>query len=117
MRARKLIFELYADQRGLEWVTGLVDDAARARGARVVARAVREFPADGGPGDDADGLLAEQWAYEHPGQDPAGRRQLELCVRVVCSLRVWRALRRAVIRGLCPESDAPHACRVPWAAR
>ncbi|MEU8032328.1 hypothetical protein AB0C13_27450 [Streptomyces sp. NPDC049099] len=62
------------------------------------------------------GDLAQQWAYENPGRSSGARRPVELYVRPACSLRTWRAVRESVIRALCPEGTAPHACRVPWCA-
>ncbi|ONK14401.1 hypothetical protein [Streptomyces sp. MP131-18] len=110
MRTRTLRFGLYADEQGLAWVRGLVDEAVAARSARVVARTAEPAATD------LFGGLAEQWAWEHPGRSSGARRPVELRVRVVCSLRTWRALRKTVIRTLCPEGAAPHACRVPWFA-
>ncbi|MEV5239442.1 hypothetical protein AB0K89_10060 [Streptomyces cinnamoneus] len=60
--------------------------------------------------------LAVQWSYEHPGEEPAGRRPVELRVGLACSPPLWQALRETVIRQLCPPDGTPHVCRVPWAA-
>lgn len=117
MKARSLNFVLYADERGMEWIKGITESAARARGTRVVTwQQERTSGAGIGPLDNAYGFLAQQWAYEHPGETPGGRHLVELRVGVVCSLRVWRALRKTVLREMCPEGNAPHACRVPWIA-
>ncbi|MEV4870756.1 hypothetical protein [Streptomyces syringium] len=117
MKARALNFVLYADERGMEWVKQITKSAARERGTRVVTWQ-QAWTSDAGsePPDDAFDFLAQQWAYEHPGEAPDGRRLVELRVGVVCSLRVWRALRKTVLRKMCPEEDAPHACQVPWIA-
>ncbi|MFJ3975601.1 hypothetical protein [Streptomyces sp. NPDC090021] len=103
---RDLAFGLYADERGLADVTKLVEAAVAPRSARIVAATV----IDPCPYD----FLAEQWAVEHPGRDSGTRRTVELRVRLTCSLRTWRFVRRAVITSLCPEG--PHACAVPWFA-
>ncbi|MFK0119442.1 hypothetical protein [Streptomyces sp. NPDC090994] len=110
MRTRSLRLGLYGDAEGLAWAGGVVDEAVAVRGARVVERTVvTALP------EDYDHLV-EQWAWEHPGEDPGRRKVVELYVRLRCSLRVWRAVRKAVLRGLCPEGDRPHVCRVPWSA-
>ncbi|MET9609724.1 hypothetical protein ABZZ17_32460 [Streptomyces sp. NPDC006512] len=117
MGTRTLRFDLYADTDGLAWVGELVDREAASRRARVTARTVVRARPDGGPADDGhDGLLAEQWAVENPGLSSGGRESVGLRVRLDCSLRTYRAVRKAVIRGLCPEGTAPHTCRVPWSA-
>ncbi|MGW6916889.1 hypothetical protein ACWGB8_24135 [Kitasatospora sp. NPDC054939] len=117
MRTRNLVFGLYADEPGLTWARGLVDRAAGRRGARVVAADIaRVQPRSGLATAEVYDLLAEQWAAEHPGRDGGGREAVELRVRLRCSLRTWRAIRKEVIGDLCPEGAAPHACRVPWFA-
>ncbi|ARF57937.1 hypothetical protein [Streptomyces gilvosporeus] len=117
MRTRRLVFGLYADEAGLAWVKGIVAAAAQARGARVVAWAEeREILAGGVPVAEMYDLLVDQWGHENPGQDPGERSPVELRAGVVCSLRVWRDVRRTVLRRMCPEGRAPHACRVPWMA-
>ncbi|MFG2339208.1 hypothetical protein [Streptomyces yangpuensis] len=103
---RDLAFGLYADEQGLAGVTKLVEAAVAPRSARIVGTTV----IDPCPYD----FLAEQWAVEHPGGDSGARRPVELRVRLNCSLRTWRSLRRTVIASLCPEG--PHACDVPWMA-
>ncbi|MGP3989098.1 hypothetical protein [Streptomyces sp. 3N207] len=115
---RWLRFGVFADDAGVEFVEDVIRREAAARRATVVD--LRALSGDLGGGVSAEELygdLREQWAIEHPGQDAGARRPMEVAVRVKCSLRVWRALRKAVIRGLCPEGDAPHVCRVPWMAR
>ncbi|GGU64118.1 hypothetical protein GCM10010211_31560 [Streptomyces albospinus] len=117
MRTRSLRFGLYADEQGLAWVRELVVEAAGSRSARVVGETV----ADTLPGSelstaDVYDILAEQWAWEHPGQSSGAREAVELRVHLACSLRTWRAIRKALIKALCPEGMAPHACRVPWIA-
>ncbi|MFH8221506.1 hypothetical protein ACH4C2_17840 [Streptomyces sp. NPDC018057] len=119
MRTRTLRFGLYADEQGLAWVTGLVQEAARARGARLLGQEVRrELPGSGAGLTTAEmyDFLAEQWFYEHPGRPAGTREPVELHVRLACSLRTWRSIRKQVLTALCPEGDAPHACRVPWFA-
>ncbi|AOT61884.1 MULTISPECIES: hypothetical protein [Streptomyces] len=117
MRTRTLAFGLYADERDAARVAGLVEAQARARGARVVAVTVSDvLPSGEMTAGEAYDFLAEQWADEHPGQDPGARRAVDLRVAVVCSLRTWRAIRKAALRALCPEGNAPHVCRVPWFA-
>ncbi|MFJ8532930.1 hypothetical protein [Streptomyces sp. NPDC093591] len=117
MRTRTLRFGLYADEQGLAWVKGLVDDAVSARGARIVRQSVAHtFPASGATTADVYDHLADQWAWEHPGQSSGAREAVELRVHLACSLRAWRAVRKTVISSLCPEGTAPHTCRVPWAA-
>jgi hypothetical protein len=117
MRTRTLNFGLYADDQGLAWVGELIDEAAGSRSARVVRENVAHtvFGSDLLTADVYD-FLAEQWAVEHPGQSSGAREPVELCVYLECSLRTWRAIRKAVIKALCPEGKAPHACRVPWIA-
>ncbi|MDK0524693.1 hypothetical protein [Streptomyces sp. ML-6] len=117
MRTRALRFGLYADEQGLAWVQGLVDAAVGSRSARIVDRAVvHELPGSGLTTADAYDHLTEQWDWENPGLDRGAREAVELRVRLVCSLRTWRVIRRTVIRTLCPAGTAPHVCRVPWAA-
>ncbi|WP_405788669.1 hypothetical protein OG753_14390 [Streptomyces sp. NBC_00029] len=129
MRTRDLKFGLYADEQGLYWVRGLVEDAVGSggsqgsRGSRGVRRArvvgesvVRTLPGSELSIADAYDFLAEQWAVEHPGESSGTRQPLELHVRLACSLRTWRAIRKTVIRTLCPEGTGPHTCRVPWSA-
>lgn len=117
MSTRTLNFGLYADEEGLAWVRGLVGEAVGARSARIVGESVAHT-VSGSELTTADmyDFLVEQWAWEHPGQSSGAREPVELCVRLVCSLRTRRAIRKAVIRALCPEGSAPHACRVPWMA-
>lgn len=118
MRTRDVRFGLYADEHGLVWARELVAEAVAPRVARIAGMTVAHtFPGSGMPTADVYDFLAEQWAVEHPGQSSGERQAIELRVRVACSLRTWRAIRKAVIRGLCPEGMAPHACRVPWMAR
>ncbi|MBI0293836.1 hypothetical protein JBE04_04845 [Streptomyces sp. PRKS01-29] len=115
--ARTLRLGLYADEQGLAWVGELVHAAVGARSARIVRETVvRTFPGSELSTADVYDLLAEQWAVEHPGRSSGAREPVELRVHVVCSLRTWRTIRKAVIRALCPEGTAPHACRVPWMA-
>ncbi|MET9469664.1 hypothetical protein ABZY44_33720 [Streptomyces sp. NPDC006544] len=121
MRTRTLRFDVYADEAGVAWVTGIVQEAVVARRAHLVRLSVVKRGAGSGqPTADEDGgggegdILAEQWAHEHPGQDSGTRTSVELCVRVRCSLRTRRALRKAVLDALCPAGPAPHICRVPW---
>ncbi|MFC8367210.1 MULTISPECIES: hypothetical protein [unclassified Streptomyces] len=118
MRTRHLRFGLYADEEGLAWAGSLVDGAvAASQGARLVERSVlRTLPGSGMTTADLYDHLAEQWAWEHPGQSGGAREPVELRVRLVCSLRTWRAVRKAVLRGLCPQGASPHVCRVPWCA-
>ncbi|POX42654.1 hypothetical protein C3486_03515 [Streptomyces sp. Ru73] len=117
MKTRTLNFGLYADDEGLAWAGRLVDEAVASRGARLVGKSVVRTVGDGGlPTAELYDFLAEQWAWEHPGQDSGAREPVHLKVRLVCSLRTWRAIRKAVLRSLCPEGSAPHACRVPWFA-
>ncbi|MEU7044114.1 hypothetical protein AB0A77_24060 [Streptomyces varsoviensis] len=115
MRTRILRFGLYADEEGLAWVRGLVGRAAGTRSARIVeADVVRAYPGGDLTTAEMYDFLADQWAIEHPGQDSGAREAVELRVRLVCSLRTWRAIRKAVLKGLCPEGLAPHTCHVPW---
>ncbi|MFJ6483363.1 hypothetical protein ACIQK6_25050 [Streptomyces sp. NPDC091682] len=120
MRTRKLTFGLYADEQGLAWVESLVEDAVRSRNARntrITGTTVADsFSGSEGSTADAYDFLAHQWAVEHPGQSSGERRAVELRVRLVCSRRAHRVIRRTVINTLCPEDTAPHACRVPWSA-
>lgn len=117
MRTRTLGFGLYADEQGLAWVRELVADAVGGRSARIVSETVaRTFPGNGLSTADVYGFLAEQWALERPGRNSGAREPVELRFRLVCSLRTWRAVRRTVIRTLCPDGMAPHTCRVPWFA-
>lgn len=117
MRTRTLAFGLYGDERDVAWVRALVEGEARARGARVLAATVSDMlPSGEMTADEAYDFLGEQWAAEHPEHDPGDRRAVDLRVRVVCSLRTWRAIRKATLKALCPEGNAPHVCRVPWFA-
>ncbi|KOU39668.1 hypothetical protein ACFWHQ_18530 [Streptomyces sp. NPDC060334] len=117
MKTRDLAFGLYADEQGLAWVSGLVEDAVGSRSARIIGRTVADsFPGSELSTADMYDHLAEQWAAEHPAQGGGSRQLIELRVHLACSLRTWRALRKAVINGLCPEGTAPHTCRVPWMA-
>ncbi|MFD6967694.1 hypothetical protein [Streptomyces sp. NPDC059949] len=101
MRTRRLAFGLYADEQGLAWVEGLVEDAVRSRNARntriVSATAAHTVPGSGLPTADMYDYLAHQWAVEHPGQSSGARQAVELRVRVVCSRRAHRVIRRTVI--------------------
>ncbi|MFE6697871.1 hypothetical protein [Streptomyces sp. NPDC057718] len=117
MRTRALNFGLYADEQGLAWARGLVEEAVRSRSARVVRETVAHtvFGSELTTAD-AYEFLAEQWACEHPGQSSGAREPVELCVYLACSLSTWRAIRKAVIKALCPQGAEPHACRVPWIA-
>ncbi|MEV8455015.1 hypothetical protein AB0467_07670 [Streptomyces sp. NPDC052095] len=115
MRTRVMRFDLYADEQGLAWVRGLVDEAMASRAVRVHGIAVlRTLPGSGLTTAEAYDLLAEQWTWENPYLDSGAREPVELRVRMACSLRSWRAVRKAVIRALCP-ADTTHVCRVPWA--
>ncbi|MGN9759742.1 hypothetical protein [Streptomyces sp. SD31] len=117
MRTRTLRFGLYADEQRLAWVRGLVAEAVGARNARIVSETVaHDFPASGATTAEVYDHLAEQWGWENPGQSHGAREAVELRVQLACSLRTWRAIRKTVIRALCPEGTAPHTCRVPWAA-
>ncbi|MGW4756340.1 hypothetical protein [Streptomyces chartreusis] len=117
MRTRTLRFGLYADEQGLAWARDLVAVAAGDRKARIVTESVvHTFPGGDLTTADAYEHLTEQWAWENPGQSSGTREAVELRVHLACSLRTWRAVRKAVIRTLCPEGTAPHVCRVPWAA-
>lgn len=117
MRTRVLKFGLYADEQGLAWVSKLVGEAVGSRSARIVDEAiVRILPGSELSTADVYDHLAEQWAVEHPAQSSDARETVELRVHLLCSLRTWRAIRKTVIKTLCPESMAPHICRVPWAA-
>lgn len=110
-------FGLYADEEGLAQVTDLVHGAVRPRSARIVELTVaHRFPGSGTTTAEAYDFLAEQWAIEHPGQDSGAREPVDLRVRLVCSRKTWRTIRKAVIHGLCPQGMAPHICRVPWTA-
>ncbi|MFI8265069.1 MULTISPECIES: hypothetical protein [unclassified Streptomyces] len=111
MRTRDLTFGLYADEEGLAWVGALVEDVVGSRSARIVGTATTATPMSG-----ADDFLARQWAVEHSGRASGARRSVTLRLRVVCSLRTRRALRKALIAALCPEGAAPHTCLVPWSA-
>ncbi|WP_423832615.1 hypothetical protein [Streptomyces manipurensis] len=114
-RIRAMRFGLYADPQGLAWVEGLVARAAEGRRARIVAvDTVRTYPHSGRATAELYEDLAEQWAFEHPGEDSGGREAVELRVRLECSRRTWRAIRRRVLATLCPQGTAPHTCRVPW---
>ncbi|RSS61049.1 hypothetical protein EF912_07795 [Streptomyces sp. WAC07061] len=116
MRTRELRFGLYADEQGLVWVRGLVGEAVARRGARITGETLStDARSDGGPAAaELYDFLAEQWAVEHPGESSGARRPVELRVRLACSLRTWRAVRKAVIGAMCPAGAAPHVCRVPW---
>ncbi|MER5777399.1 hypothetical protein ABT144_24540 [Streptomyces sp. NPDC002039] len=117
MKTRDLAFGLYANEQGLAWVRKLVEDAVGSRSARVIGETVAEsLPGNELSTADMYDHLAEQWAVEHPGQDSGSRQLIELRVDLACSLRTWRAIRKTVINGLCPEGTAPHTCRVPWMA-
>ncbi|MFF4387325.1 MULTISPECIES: hypothetical protein [unclassified Streptomyces] len=120
MRTRTLTFGLYADEQGLAWVEGLVEDAVRSRNARntrITGMTVaHSLPGSEGSTADAYDYLAHQWAVEHPEQSSGERRAVELRVRLVCSRRAHRVIRRTVISTLCPEEADPHVCRVPWTA-
>ncbi|MFF3842566.1 hypothetical protein [Streptomyces sp. NPDC001930] len=117
MRTRDLKFGLYADEQGLAWVKKLVEDAVGSRSARITSETVGHT-CTGSELSTADvyDFLADQWAMEHPAQSSGTRQLVELRVTLVCSLRTWRAIRKNVIKALCPEGTAPHACRVPWMA-
>ncbi|MFD8983860.1 hypothetical protein [Streptomyces sp. NPDC059564] len=117
MKARDLRFGLYADQQGLAWVKNLVEDAVGSRSARIISEtAAQTHPGSELSTDDVYDFLAEQWAVEHPAQISGARQLIELRVHLVCSLRTHRAIRKTVIKALCPEGTAPHTCRVPWTA-
>ncbi|MCX4681121.1 hypothetical protein OG413_38620 [Streptomyces sp. NBC_01433] len=117
MTTRILRFGLYADTQGLAWVRELVDGNAASRSARIIKEEVaRTYPDSGLTTAEMYDSLAEQWAFEHPGQNSGEREAVELRVSLDCSLRTWRAIRKTVIRALCPEGMAPHTCRVPWFA-
>lgn len=108
---------MYADEQGLDWVRALVEEAVGSRSARLVgARVAHTLPGSGLSTAEMYDFLAEQWAWEHPGRSNGAREPVELRVRLVCSLRTWRAIRKTLITRLCPEGNAPHACRVPWFA-
>ncbi|MEV7556846.1 hypothetical protein ACGFYY_34760 [Streptomyces sp. NPDC048331] len=116
MRTRVVRFGLYADERGLAWVQGLVADAVGSRSARITRTSVlRTLPGSGMPAAEMYEHLVEQWGIEHPGEGSGAREPVELRVDLDCSLRTWRAVRATVVKGLCPEGTAPHTCRVPWA--
>ncbi|BDM74159.1 hypothetical protein HEK616_76460 (plasmid) [Streptomyces nigrescens] len=117
MRTRTLRFGLYADEQGLAWVRGLIDEAVGSRSARILGEAVlHTLPGSGLTTAETYDLLADQWAWEHPGQNSGTREAVELRVQVACSLRTWRAIRKTVLTTMCPEGTEPHACRVPWFA-
>lgn len=116
MRTRLLRFGLYADEEGLAWAGSVVDRATALHNARTVGLAVVRTLPGGMTTADLYDHLAQQWAWEHPGRSSGAREPVELRVRLVCSLRTWRAVRKAVLRGLCPQGAAPHVCRVPWCA-
>ncbi|MGW2849945.1 hypothetical protein [Streptomyces sp. NPDC001274] len=116
MRTRAMRFGLYADEQGLARVRGIVDEAMAYRAVRAHEIAVvRTLPGSGLTTAEAYDLLAEQWTWENPGLDSGAREPVELRVRMMCSLRTWRAVRKAVTGALCP-ADTTHVCRVPWAA-
>ncbi|MFD3695317.1 hypothetical protein ACFWUZ_04035 [Streptomyces sp. NPDC058646] len=117
MRTRKLRFGLYADEEGLAWVRESVGREAGARGARIVDETVLRAGAHSGRTTaELCDFLAEQWAVENPGRSSGTREAVVLDVRLVCSLRTYRAVRKAALRALCPEGAGPHTCRVPWSA-
>ncbi|MFE3648371.1 hypothetical protein ACFXO2_11110 [Streptomyces sp. NPDC059152] len=117
MRTRILRFGLYADEQGLAWVRELVDRTVGSRSARIVkADVARTYPDSDLTTAEMYDFLAEQWVFEHPGQNSGEREAVELRVHLACSLRTWREIRKAVIKTLCPERMAPHTCRVPWCA-
>lgn len=117
VRIREVTFGLYADEEGLAWVRGLVAHAVGSRRARVVGETVAHtLPGSELSMADAYDYLARQWALEHPAEDSGARQLVELHLRLACSLRTWRAVRKALIAGLCPEGSGPHTCRVPWSA-
>lgn len=108
---------MYADEQGLAWVRDIVNWSAGSRSARIVKLDVARTYTDGDlTTAEMYDFLAEQWALEHPGQNSGDREAVELRVDLACSLRTWRAIRKAVIKALCPEGMAPHACCVPWCA-
>ncbi|MFE6906504.1 hypothetical protein [Streptomyces erythrochromogenes] len=111
MRVRRLGLGLYADAQGLAGVRSLVEDAVGSRNARIVGGTVALTV------DDRLDFLAEQWAVEHPGRSSGSRQPAYMEVRLRCSLRTWRAIRKAVLTGLCPEGSGPHICRIPWTVR
>ncbi|MEU2719722.1 hypothetical protein ACFW4X_11000 [Streptomyces smyrnaeus] len=114
---RWLRFGVFADEEGLEFVRDVIRRELAARRVTVVGPLQeRDRLDDGCTAEYLYGDLREQWEIEHPGQDAGRRRPLEVAVRVRCSLRVWRAVRKGIIRGLCPEGNGPHVCRVPWTA-
>ncbi|GAB7029046.1 hypothetical protein AB0G35_12195 [Streptomyces sp. NPDC021749] len=117
MRTRTLRFGLYADEQGLAWVRGLIDEAVASRSARIAGEAVlHTLPGSGLTTAEMYDLLADQWAWENPGENSGTREAVELRVQLACSLRTWRAIRKTVLQTMCPEGMAPHACRVPWFA-
>ncbi|MFI6005733.1 hypothetical protein ACIA98_35980 [Streptomyces sp. NPDC051366] len=117
MRTRDLRFGLYTDEQGLAWVKKLVEDAVGSRSARIISETVAQtFPGSELSTDDVYDFLAEQWAVEHPAQSSGTRQLIELRVHLACSLRTRRAIRKTVIKALCPEGMDPHTCRVPWMA-
>ncbi|MFB7593563.1 hypothetical protein [Streptomyces sp. NPDC056160] len=67
-------FGVYADEEGLAWVGGLVAEASRARGARLVGQTVVGGVVDAGSGlatAEMYDFLAQEWALEHPGRSRA----------------------------------------------
>ncbi|MDX2936638.1 hypothetical protein [Streptomyces ipomoeae] len=116
MRTRTVRFGLYADEEGLAWVRRLVTDAVATRSARIIDMTVAHTLPSGMPTAEMYDILAEQWAHENPGQSPGTRQLVELRVHLACSLQTWRAIRKTLIRTLCPQGMSPHACRVPWFA-
>ncbi|MEU9032944.1 hypothetical protein AB0D46_36670 [Streptomyces sp. NPDC048383] len=117
MATRMMRFSLYADAEGLARVGEIIDREVAFRAARVADRTVVRETSDGDPPmAEANAFLVDQWAIEHPGADAGERQAVDLHVRLDCSLRTYRAVRKAVIRGLCPEGAAPHTCLVPWSA-
>ncbi|WP_406066006.1 hypothetical protein OG462_41030 [Streptomyces sp. NBC_01077] len=117
MRTRDLKFGLYADEQGLAWAKKLVEDAVVSRSALIISETVAHtFDGSELSTVDVYDFLADQWAVEHPAQSSGARQLIELRVHLSCSLRTWRAIRKAVIKAWCPEGTAPHTCRVPWMA-
>ncbi|MFI8850375.1 hypothetical protein ACIGW3_09320 [Streptomyces sp. NPDC053499] len=115
---RWLRFGIFADGDGVAFVEDVVRREVAGRCATVVGWRVVGGDLGGGvTAEEMYGDLREQWVVEHPGEDPGDRRPVEVAVGVKCSLRVWRALRKGILRELCPQGDAPHVCRVPWMAR
>ncbi|MGW0707222.1 hypothetical protein ACWD4G_14895 [Streptomyces sp. NPDC002643] len=116
MRTRTVKFGLYTDEEGMAWVGTLLRDAVATRSARITETTVAHTLVGGMPAAEMYDLLADQWTHEHPDQSPGDRELVEFRVHLACSLRTWRAIRKTMIRTLCPEGTAPHTCRVPWFA-